>query len=60
MQPRQTYSPGQTFVASSYKPVRSNAAERAKKEQKIEGTHLVDLSLEMATLHQFTIPLIPN
>ena len=32
-----------------------------KKEQhKSQGTHLVDLSLEMATLYQFTIPPILN
>ena len=28
-----------------------------KKTEKSEGTHLVDLSLEVATLHQFTIHL---
>ena len=31
-----------------------------KEKQKREGTHWVDLSLEMATLYQFIIPLILN
>ena len=35
--------------------------KRIKKEkQKIEGTHQVDMSLEMATVHQLTIPLMIN
>ena len=31
-----------------------------KEQQNSEGTREVDLSLEMATLYQFTIPLIHN
>ena len=33
---------------------------KKKEQQKSEGTRYADLSLEMATLHQFTIPLILN